>query len=155
MQTRKMKTRSNPGGMVLLEVVLATGLFSMTALGVLVGLHSCFSSLGRMQLESQAADLAVSKVSEVHIGILPPEDDGPNEYEDDESLVDWTWEIITEEVDLDAELELEGPQLLQVQVVITNVPSGYEYSTRFLISEPPETEETEDQPADLAGGLTP
>jgi len=139
--------------MVLLEVVLSTALFAMAALGVLAGLNSCFRSLGKMRLESQAADLAVSKVSEVHIGILPPEDDGPNEYEDDESLADWTWEIITEEVELD--VELEGPQLLQVQVVITNVPSGYKYSTRFLTPEPPETEETEEEPADLAGGLAP
>ena len=138
--------------MVLLEVVLSTGLFAMTAMIVLTGLHSCFRSLGKMQLESQASDLAVSKVSEVHIGILPPEDDGPNEYEEDEGLDDWTWEIITEDVEL--ETELEGPQLLQVQVVITNVPSGYAYSMRFLIPEP-EDKEAEEDPADLAGGLAP
>jgi len=138
--------------MVLLEVVLSTALFAMTAMGVLVGVNSCFRSLGKMRLESQAADLAISKVSEVHVGILPPEDDGPNEYEEDESLADWTWEIITEEVELD--VELDGPQLLQVQVVITNVPSGYTYSTRFLTPEPPETESS-DQPSDLAGGLAP
>jgi hypothetical protein len=141
--------------MVLLEIVLATAIFAMTALGVMVGVHSCFRSLRTMRLESEAADLAISKVSEMHIGILPPEDDGPNEYEEDESLADWTWEIITEDVELDAELELDGPQLLRVQVVITNVPSGYTYSTRFLIAEPPETEETEDEPADVAGGLAP
>ena len=143
--------------MVLLEVVLSTALFAMAALGVLAGLNSCFRSLGKMRLESQAADLAISKVSEVHIGIVPLEDDGPNEYEDDESLADWTWEIVTEEVELDAELELEmdGPQLLQVQVVVTNVPSGYKYSTRFLMPEPPETESVEDQPEDIAGGTAP
>ena len=152
MQTRKLKIRSSPRGMILLEVVLATGLFTMTALGVLAGLNSCFRSLGKMRLESQAADLAISKVSEVHVGILPPEDDGPNEYEKDESLAGWTWEIITKKVELD--VELKGPQLLQVQVVITNVPSGYTYSTRFLTAEPPETESTE-EPSDLAGGLAP
>ena len=139
--------------MVLLEVVLSTGLFAMTALGVLVGVHSCFRSLGKMRLESQAADLAVSKVSEVQIGILPPEDDGPNEYEEDETLADWTWEIIA--IDVETDIELGGPQLLQVQVIITNVPSGYTYSMRFLTTEPPEVEETEDQPADVAGGLAP
>ncbi len=139
--------------MVLLEVVLSAGLFTMTALGVLTALSSCFRSLGNMRLESQAADLAISKVSEVHVGILPPEDDGPNEYEEDESLTDWTWEIITEEVELD--VELEGPQLLQVQVVITNVPSGYTYSMRFLTPQPPETKETEGEPAEVAGGLVP
>ena len=138
--------------MVLLEVVLSAALFAMTATGVLVGLHSCFSSLVKMRLECQAADLAVSKVSEVNIGLVPPEDDGPNEYEDDESLADWTWEIITEDVELD--VELEGPQLLRVQVVLTNVPSGYVYTTRFLITKP-EDKEAEDQPADLAGGLAP
>jgi len=137
--------------MVLLEVVLSAGLFTMTALAVLTSLSSCFRSLGNMRLESQAADLAISKVSEVHIGILPPEDDGPNEYEEDESLADWTWEIVTEEVELD--VELEGPQLLQVQVVITYVPSGYTYSTRFLTPEPPDIEEPEEEPAEIAGGL--
>ena len=139
--------------MVLLEVVLSTGLFAMMSLVVLVGLHSCFRSLGKMRLESQAADLAISKASEVHIGVIPPEDDGPNEYEEGEGPTDWTWEVITEDVELD--VELEGPQLLQVRVVITNVPSGYTYSMQFLTPEPPETEETEDQPADLAGGLAP
>ena len=153
MQTRKMKTRSSPRGMVLLEVVLSTGLFTMMALAVLASLSSCFRSLGNMRLESQAADLAISKVSEVHIGILAPEADGPNEYEEDESLADWTWEIITEKVELD--VELEGPQLLRVQVVITYVPSGYTYSMRFLTPEPPETEGTEDEPAEVAGGLAP
>ena len=138
--------------MVLLEVVLSTGLFAMTALVVLVGLHSCFRSLGKMRLESQAADLAISKISEVRIGILPPEDDGPNEYEEDETLVDWTWEIITEDVELD--VELEGPQLLQVQVIITNVPSGYTYSMRFLTTEP-EEEEIEEEPENFAGGPAP
>ena len=152
MPKTKSKSQSSASGMVLLEVVLSTALFAMTATVVLVGLHSCFRSLVKMRLESEAADLAISKISEVHIGIIPPEDDGPNEYEEDETLVDWTWEIVTEEVELDIEIDI--PPLIQVQVIITNVPSGYTYSTRFLTPAPPETE-TEEDPAELAGGLTP
>ncbi|MDP6637506.1 MAG: hypothetical protein QGG42_21615 [Phycisphaerae bacterium] len=139
--------------MVLLEVVLATALFATTALVILGGLHACFRSLGKMQLESQAADLALSKASEVHIGLVAPEDDGPNEYEEDEELIDWTWEIVTEEVEVDME-QTEAPPLLQVQVIITNIPSGYTYTTRFLIPEPPEVEEEEDS-EELAGGPAP
>jgi len=120
---------------------------------VLVGLHSCFRSLGKMRLEAQAAYLAISKVSEVHIGITPPEDDGPNEYEEDETLIDWTWEIVTEEIELDIEIDM--PPLIRVQVIITNVPSGYTYSTRFLTPAPPEEEATEEDPAEMAGGLAP
>lgn len=149
MRKRKLKIQNSHRGMVLLEVVLATGLFAMTAVGVLTGVNSCFRSLEKMRLESEAADLAISKVSEVHIGLLPPEDDGPNEYEEDLNLPDWTWEIVTEEVEFEA--ELEGPPMVQVQVVITNVPSGYTYSMRFLTAAP-EDEEVEGDPADVAGG---
>jgi len=148
----KKKSQSSAAGMVLLEVVLATALFSMIALVVLAGLQSCFRSVGIMRLEAQASDLAISKTSEVHVGLLPPEDDGPNEYEDDEALVDWTWEIITEEIEID--IETDAPPMMQVQVIITHVPSSYSYSTQFLILAPPETESEEEDP-ELAGGMTP
>jgi hypothetical protein len=147
---KSQSSTANPKGMVLLEVVLSTALFAMTAVIVLVGVQSCFKSLGKMRLQSQAADLAISKSTEVHIGITPPENDGPNEYEEDETLADWTWEIITEEVQVDVEIDL--PPMLQVQVIITNVPSGYIYSTRFLTPTPPDVEETEDT-EELAGGF--
>ncbi len=150
MPKTKMKTQSSASGMVLLEVVLASGLFAMTAMAVVAGLHSCFQSLGKMRLESQAADLAITKVSEVHVGLLPPEDDGPNEYEEDETLVDWTWEIVTEELEI--ELETDAPPMIQVQVIVRHIPSGYTYSTRFLTPTPPETEGEEDG-EELAGGL--
>ena len=138
--------------MILLEVVLATGLFAMTALIVLAGVHSCFRSLEKMRLESKASDLAVSKVSEVQIGIVPPEDDGPNEYEEDENLAGWTWEIIT--IDAENEMEMDAPQLLQVQVIVTNVPSGYKYSMQFLTTKPKD-DESEENPKDPAGGPAP
>jgi len=139
--------------MVLLEVVLATVLFAMTAMVVLVGLHSCFRSLGKMRLESEASNLAISKVSEIQVGIFPPEDDGPNEYEEGEGPIDWTWEIVTEELEL--ETEIEDLQMLQVQVIITYVPSGYTYSTRFLTPAPPPDEGIEEDPEaseEMAGG---
>jgi len=116
--------------------------------------QSCFKSLGKMRLESQAADLAITKVSEVQIGITPPEDDGPSEYEEDDTLIDWTWEIVTEEIEIDIDLDIDMPPLLQVQVIITHLPSGYAYSTRFLTPAPPD-EEPEDIPEELAGGLAP
>ena len=153
MPKTKLKSQSSADGMVLLEVVLSTALFAMTAAVVLAGLQSCFQSLGKMRLESQAADLAITKSAEVHIGIIPPEDDGPNEYEEDETLIDWTWEIITEEIELD--MELQGPHMLQVEIIITNTPTGNTYTTRFLIPAPPEEEITEEPAGELAGGIAP
>ena len=146
------KAQSSNRGMVLLEVVLATGLFAMMAMAVVAGLQSCFSSLGRMRLESQAADLAITKVSEVHVGLIEPQDDGPNEYEEDETLVDWTWEIVTEELEID--IETAAPPMIRVQVIVTHAPSGFTYSTRFLTPTPPETQ-GEEEDEELAGGATP
>ena len=148
----KKKSQSSAAGMVLLEVVLATALFSMTALVVLAGMQSCFRSVGRMRVEAQAADLAITKTTEVHVGLLPPEDDGPNEYEEDETLIDWTWEIITEELEID--LETDAPPMIRVQVIVTHTPSNYNYSTQFLVPTPPETEDEEEDP-ELAGGRAP
>ena len=149
MRTTKPTTRGSAGGMVLLEVVLATGLFAMAATGAVIGLHSCFQGLKTMRLQSRASNLAISLAAKVQTGQVPPENDGPNEYEDDESLIDWTWEIVTEDVELDP--ELGAPPMTRVQVVITNVPTGYVYSTLFLMPAPPEIEGDEE----FAGGLAP
>ena len=134
MRTRRRTTRSNRTprgrrGVVLLEIVLASGLFATAALVVLAGLNSCYRAVEDMQLEATAADLAVSKLSEIRMGLLAAEDDGPNEYEVEE-LAGWTWEIVT----ADTESPIEGPQLKQITIIIASEPHGYVQTLRFLVS---------------------
>ncbi len=87
------KRASRRTGAVLLEVILALTLFVLSA-GVIVGsLSSSATALGRLRRRAQAADLAVSLLSEVRLGVVDPVDSGPNDYED-ERLEGWTWELV-------------------------------------------------------------
>jgi len=109
---------------VLMEVVLALVLFFGGSLIVLAGLNSSLRLAQRTKLEAEAADLAVTLLSEIQMGLLAPSDDGPNAFEDDEDLADWTWEIYTETVEEDDPL-LELPEFLRVEIIISHTPSGY------------------------------
>jgi len=128
---------SHPGrrraGVVLLEVVLALALFSGTALMILAGLNTSLRTAQRVQVETDATDLAVTLLSEVKMGFVPLVDDGPNDYED-EALADWSWEIVTESFEEDS-LELVIPEFLHVSVVIRHRPSGYTHRLTQLMSE--------------------
>ncbi len=132
-------------GVVLLEVVLALALFVMAALVVLAGLNSALDTAQRVQREAEAADLAVSLLSEIQMGLLPPEDVGPEPYED-EAYADWTWEVYTEPYEeLTAEVEL--PEFTTVHVIVRHEPSGYTYRLVELMT--PDTLAAPPQPEDL------
>jgi hypothetical protein len=109
-----------------MEVVLAVVLFVSSALVVLAGLNAALRTAQRVQLEAQAADLAVSVLSHIQMGLLPPADDGPNEFEDDQTLIGWTWEIVTEPLEEES-IELEMPQFNRVEVIIRNEGAGVTY----------------------------
>ena len=139
-----------PAGVVLLEVVLALALFFGAALVVLAGLNASLRTAQRVRLEAEAADLAVTLLSEIQMGLVPPADDGPNEYEY-EGLADWTWELVTQPFD-EGLTEVALPEFLHVEIVIRHVPSGYTYRLGQLISselqEPP-PEEAEPAPQEM------
>jgi len=110
-------------GAVLLEVVLALVLF-FAAMGViLAGLHRSILACDRLRLEARAGDLAVTLLSEVQMGLVPPTDAGPEAYTE-EDLSDWTWQIITTPVS-DTLAPTEGPEFRQVEIVIANPLQGY------------------------------
>ena len=130
-----------PSGIVLLEVVFALTLFFSAALVVMAGLNSALRTAQRVQLEAQAADLAVTLLSEIQMGLVPPNNDGPITYED-EDFTDWSWEVVAETYEEDT-LEVALPEFLHVEVVIRHEPSGYAYHltelmTEELLSQPPE-----------------
>jgi len=133
-------------GVALLEVVLALALFFGVAVAILGGLNTCVRLVRQVRLEAAAADLAVTLLSEIEMGVVPPTDAGPNAYE--EPLQDWTWEVVA--------MPVEGPlaamEVGRIEVVIRNTPEGYVYRLYQLL--PSGKEETGTTPASGAAAET-
>jgi len=139
---------SRPAGAqaaVLLEVIIALSLFVAAAGVVIGGLSACVLSVRRLRVQARAADLAVTLLSEIQMGLVPATDDGPNEYEDDEDLADWTWQVIA----TPAEEVAGAAPMKQVQVVITNTPGNHVYRLYQLMGD---EELTAESPPTDAGG---
>ena len=121
-------------GAVLLEVVVALSLFFAGAVVVLVGLHGSVMASRNLRVETRAANLAVSLLSEIQMGQIEIADAGPEEYdsEDDEELANWSWEIITEDVEEQVDTGREIP-LKMVRIVITYLPRGFVYRLVHLM----------------------
>ena len=135
-------------GVVLLEVVLALGVFFAAAAVILGGLNASIRAADRLQYEAQAADLAVSLLSDVQMGLMSLIDDGPNNYEED-ILADWTWEIVVDP----AEENPSAPPLLRVEVIIRNEVAGCTCRLVQLIPEEDDSgEEMMTSPTDALGG---
>ncbi|MBI5722771.1 MAG: type II secretion system protein [Planctomycetes bacterium] len=110
-------------GAVLLEVVVAMAIFFGCATIILGGLRNSIAAWESVKLESQAADLAISLVSEIQMGIREPASDGPRAY--DAPLADWTWQVVVSPpAGLNQDLSLES-QLIQVDAIVTHSPTGY------------------------------
>ena len=120
--------RCRPGrGVALLEVVLALAVFFGVSIAVLGGLSLSLRSARQIREESQAADLAVTMLSEVQMGVYPPVDAGPTPFEDPDA--DWSWQIVT----MPLESVLPGAELMQVTIIIRNTVDGYTYRLYQLL----------------------
>lgn len=131
------RLRPVPGhakGVVLLEVVFSLALFSMGAMVVLAGLNTALRTMQRVQLEAEAADLAVTMLSEVQMGQVPLVDDGPRAFED-EGLTDWTWQITT--LPVQQQMGMELPAAKQVEIIIRKTGTPFVYRLTELVSEEP------------------
>ena len=118
------------------------------AAGVLfLGVDSSVRAARHLRLDAQAADLAVTLLSEIQMGLVEPADAGPEGYE--EPLEDWTWEIVTsplEEMPLDEEVE-------QVEIIISHVGGRCTYRlVQLMAVEPQEEEEPPPEEEDSFGG---
>lgn len=113
---------------ILLEVVLSMAIFVTMASVILTGVRGSVLATHRLGLEARARDLAVTAMSEVQIGQLPLQDDGPNSYED-ESLAEWTWQVVV------SEPEIIGQRLAlkRVEIVIANTKTDYTYRLVQLV----------------------
>jgi len=117
-------------GVALLEVVLGLALFFGVAMAILAGLSACVRSAHDMRLEAQAADLAITLLSEIQLGAVEIADIGPMAYED-ETLEDWTWQIVVTPV-VGNLTELD---LTRVEIAIHNTPNGYTHRLYHLLTE--------------------
>jgi len=119
-------------GAVLMEVVIAMSLFFVGAVFVMDGLNGALRGVGRIKLEADAADLAVTTFSEVQMGLTPLESVGPVgvAYEGSEG---WTYELIVSGL----EDTFDMPQLKKLEIVVRNEAGEFAYRTTHLIWDNP------------------
>lgn len=113
---------------VLLEIVFAITLLTAAAGTILSAFDASIHSLGRLRLQGQASDLAVTLLSQVQMGDLPAADDGPNQYE--EPLEEWSWEIVAE----DLPEPIEGAVMKKVRIIVSNTVEDYTYELAYLVA---------------------
>lgn len=89
---------------------------------ILAGIRNSVLATHRLGLEARARNLAVTALSEVQMGQLPLQDDGPNSYED-ESLAGWTWQVVVSEPEIGGQVL----ELKRVEIVIANTETDYTY----------------------------
>ncbi len=128
------------GGAVLLEVILAMSIFFAAAAVIVSGMTACVRSARSLKTEARAANLAVTLLSEIQMGLVPADDDGPNEYDDDEDMQGWTWQIVTSDIQETVDIG----SLKQVEIIITSPDGKYVYRLVQLMpagdEEQPESE---------------
>jgi type II secretion system protein I len=121
------RTQAGPGraagrGIALLEVVLALALFVGMAMAVISGMTVCIRSAGLLREEAQAADFAVTVLSEIELGVTPAADAPATAFE--KPYEEWTWQTT---LTPGAPTVPEGIELSQVEIIVRHVPTGYTY----------------------------
>jgi type II secretory pathway pseudopilin PulG len=111
----------------LLEVVLALAVFFGVAVSILGGLSVCLKSARQVREEAQAADLAVTVLSEVQMGVLTIADAGPTPFED--PFADWTWQTVVTPV----ESTVTGLEMTQTEIIVKNALDGFTYRLYQLL----------------------
>ena len=111
--TTRTSSFSHTAGAVLFEVVLALVLFSFAAIIIGNSFSSSLRSVDRMRNDLDAANLAISTLSEIELGIKPLETSPPTEFE--EPFEKWTWQIEVTEPSENLDL---GGGLSLVEVIV-------------------------------------
>lgn len=132
---RAMPTRLSDrqrGGTILLEVVLAMAMFSMTAAVIFSGMSASMRASQRGQLAALASDLAVTKLSEIMLGEVELVDAGPEAYEGDD-LAGWTWQVTVQPMELPGIVTQEE---VQVNIAIRHTGPDFVYRLVRLLPSP-------------------
>jgi len=126
-------------GAVLFEVVLALVLFSFAAIIIANSFSSSLRSVDRMRHDLDAANLAISTLSEIELGLKPLETSPPTEFE--VPFEKWTWQIEATKPNEDLDM---GGGLTLVEVIVLNEELGRETRIARMIRAPTETKMTTD-----------
>ena len=137
--TTRTSSFSHKAGAVLFEVVLALVLFSFAAIIIGNSFSSSLRSVDRMRNDLDAANLAISTLSEIELGIKPLETSPPTEFE--EPFEKWTWQIEATKPNEDLDI---GGGLTLIEVIVINEELGRETRIAKIIRAPAETEITTD-----------
>ncbi len=126
--TTRSRRPSRPHGAVLLEVILSLSLLVAASSVILGGLNNCARQLEDIRLEGTGADLAISLMSQIEMGLLDPADEGPVSYES--PLEQWSWQVVTQSLDPST----DEPPLKQVEVIVRYTPEapGRAYTYRLV-----------------------
>lgn len=111
-------SRRRQGG-VLLEVVIALGLFVAAAAMIGVGLNASVRSVERQRLRAHGMDLATTVLSELQLGLRSYDPAEPEFFE--EPFTNWTWQVVATPEDT---LDLESP-FQQVEVIVRHSQPGH------------------------------
>ena len=136
---RLRKNSTLRAGAVLFEVVLALVLFSFAAIIIANSFSSSLRSVDRMRYDLDAANLAISTLSEIELGIKPVETSPPTEFE--VPFEKWTWQIETTKPNEDLNM---GGGLTLVEVIVLNEELGRETRIARMIRAPTEIQTTND-----------
>ena len=137
--TTRTSSFSHTAGAVLFEVVLALVLFSFAAIIIGNSFSSSLRSVDRMRNDLDAANLAISTLSEIELGIKPLETSPPTEFE--EPFEKWTWQIEATKPNEDLDI---GGGLTLIEVIVVNEELGRETRIARMIRAPAETDITTD-----------
>ena len=129
---------SDERGIALMEVVAALSIFFIAAVFVMDGLNASLRAVHRARVEADAADLAVTVLSDVQLGQLKIKSEPPKPV-DEKLFPGWTWELAVSPVD---DLN-DVPLLKRVEVIIRNTSEKYTYRMAQLVW---------DDPAEQSGG---
>lgn len=136
-RTRKTSERryvQRQAGAILMEVILALALLAAGGAVTFGALNASFSAVRNIRMQGQAADLAVTKLSEIQLGVLKGVDDGPNEFKD-EDLEGWIWQIVTRPIETDSPI---AAQMKQVEIIIAYAPGQTVYRLVQLLANAPD-----------------
>ena len=125
--TRKPNPLRTPRAVVLLEVVLSMAIFVAIASVALMSLDQCTRAVNRLRLEARAADIAVTILSEIQMGLLDPVDAGPETMTD--PLAEWTWQVFTR----DDQVAQDLVPMREVEIVVSNPGRGFVYRLAHMM----------------------
>jgi type II secretory pathway pseudopilin PulG len=111
--TFDLEIRSSKRGAVLLEVVLALTLFAAAAAVIGAAVHAAITGIERQKLEAHAANLAITVLSEIQMGVRTVESLGPDTFES--PFEEWSWQLVLTGTENEAG---ESSDLTRVEVVV-------------------------------------